>query len=424
MARVVQVMSGYMNYGGWLPDHTDGCSHNCSMADLAAKPSALLVMDCANVNRSFMVNGVQGLIDYSRVPGVIEGAAGVDLREAVICEYSSHNPEHIDYLGALKKSGYTVVERRLRAVTGSDGTHKLICNMDAEVANEALLRSHAHDVVVIGSGDADFVPLVHALRMQGKKVLVAANKPAISRQLAEAVGFNRVIEFGQYQKSLAMAPGERAPWPNHLKQVDRVPAQEIGSPGKTDSATLLIDGFNLYNSAGHEGWRINWRRLVSEAETKYGNLSNVLLFDRGPKPAVVNDLYARLQDEGWRVELKEPKSSGSYSCVVEMACASIEAARRGDSVVLATGSGHLLSTVRRLKENGVSVGLMAPECGLSGLLHKEFSPEAFYSITSHREELIYRNSGPSSASWIDRGLPPLPSPRLPSRPGQGQQSPQ
>lgn len=71
----------------------------------------------------------------------------------------------------LWRSGY-IVKTKLGTIAG--GTYK--CNFDVEIAMDVLrvLYQVKPDIIVLASGDADFVPLIQEVRKSGVRVEVAA----------------------------------------------------------------------------------------------------------------------------------------------------------------------------------------------------------------------------------------------------------
>jgi len=80
---------------------------------------------------------------------------------------------------ALRKSGFKVLSKRPK--TFDDGTMK--ADWDVGIAVEVLMSRDKLDVVVLGSGDGDFLPLVNALKQQGVSVEIAAFRERAASEL-------------------------------------------------------------------------------------------------------------------------------------------------------------------------------------------------------------------------------------------------
>lgn len=85
-------------------------------------------------------------------------------------EYSSLRPliDWLDY------NGYKVVTKPGREFADALGRRKIKCNMDIELAVDAMEQAETADHLVIFSGDGDFAALVEALERRGRKVSVVS----------------------------------------------------------------------------------------------------------------------------------------------------------------------------------------------------------------------------------------------------------
>jgi uncharacterized LabA/DUF88 family protein len=93
---------------------------------------------------------------------------------------------HDAFVGSLREQGWDVREKR--AKVRSDGSRK--ADWDMGMAMEMLDAAGELDVVVLGSGDGDFVPLVKRLQREKKRVEVAAFRASTDEALiAAADGF-------------------------------------------------------------------------------------------------------------------------------------------------------------------------------------------------------------------------------------------
>ena len=350
--------------------------------------STLLVVDCANINRSFQNNGDPALIDYRQMRNTLEAVTGGRITEAVACTFSAPVGDFPQtFAEHLKTAGFNTVTRGLTRVRNSSGCFEYRCNMDSEVVNEALLRAHAHDSVIIASGDADFIPLVKALQKDGKKVYAAANRQAFSNDLRSAVGFHRAISLSDYTRTLVYDKARPEPKVAAHPPIVRGIGDGIGNPPKSGLTTLLLDTQNIYMGVRTEGWNPDWKRIVAAAEWKFGELAPVQLFAREAGNAAMLDYFRRQDPSQWEIHSLKEKTDYTASASVEMACVAVAAAKRGDDLVFATGSGHMLPTIQRLRENGVAVGLMSPSSSLSQLMKDSFGPDEYYNMSAHRYEL-------------------------------------
>jgi uncharacterized LabA/DUF88 family protein len=94
--------------------------------------------------------------------------------------------KHQGFVTRLREQGWDVREKR--AKVRADGSRK--ADWDMGIAMEILDVIDDVDVVVLGSGDGDFLPLVKRLRRLGKRVEVAAFRASTDEALiAGADGF-------------------------------------------------------------------------------------------------------------------------------------------------------------------------------------------------------------------------------------------
>jgi uncharacterized LabA/DUF88 family protein len=89
---------------------------------------------------------------------------------------------HTGFVHNLRDGGYEIREKRPKH--RHDGSRK--ADWDMGIAMEILDRLDAVDIVVLCSGDGDFVPLVQRLKREGKRVEVAAFRAATDDALIKA----------------------------------------------------------------------------------------------------------------------------------------------------------------------------------------------------------------------------------------------
>ncbi|HEY4220154.1 MAG TPA: NYN domain-containing protein, partial [Myxococcota bacterium] len=95
---------------------------------------------------------------------------------------ASEERAHTGFVTSLREGGYEIREKR--AKVRSDGSRK--ADWDMGIAMEILDSMAALDVVVLCSGDGDFVPLVQRLKREGKRVEVAAFRASTDDALIKA----------------------------------------------------------------------------------------------------------------------------------------------------------------------------------------------------------------------------------------------
>jgi uncharacterized LabA/DUF88 family protein len=114
-----------------------------------------------------------------------------DERELLRCNaYVTVDPENPKpvkgFISALRDIGFKVIEKEWSRA--ADGRVK--ANMDMELAVDMLTQAENLDVIVLASGDSDFVRLVRAVQNLGKRVEVIA--------FQDRIGFDLIKEADSF----------------------------------------------------------------------------------------------------------------------------------------------------------------------------------------------------------------------------------
>jgi uncharacterized LabA/DUF88 family protein len=138
----------------------------------------IFFLDFANINRVASDKGID--IDYEDLLNYIsEGRFLIDAHCYVPID--PRNEHRLDRkLEQLWRSRY-IVTTKVGSVAGD--TYK--CNFDVEITMDILRIAYQAkpDIIVLGSGDSDFVPLVEELRKSGIRVEVASFENAATRNM-------------------------------------------------------------------------------------------------------------------------------------------------------------------------------------------------------------------------------------------------
>ncbi|OGN06881.1 MAG: hypothetical protein A2750_02930 [Candidatus Yanofskybacteria bacterium RIFCSPHIGHO2_01_FULL_45_42] len=127
-------------------------------------------------------------------------ATGRELVRAVAYVIKSDTPEEKSFFEALGKAGFELKMKDLQIFPG--GMKK--GDWDVGISIDAISLSKQLDVVVIVSGDGDFVPLVDYLQHSGLIVEVVGFERSTSAKVIEAA--NNFIDLDQQRKVLMRAP--------------------------------------------------------------------------------------------------------------------------------------------------------------------------------------------------------------------------
>jgi len=136
-------------------------------------------VDVSNLFYSAKSAGVE--VNYCRLLDL--AVAGRDLIRA--CAYTGvdpDNPNQRKFIDFLRANGYKVVCKDIHKYEGG----RIKANLDIEMAVDIMLLSENLDVVVIVSGDGDFVRLLEAVQMKGVRCEVISFGISTSNELIEA----------------------------------------------------------------------------------------------------------------------------------------------------------------------------------------------------------------------------------------------
>lgn len=146
------------------------------MEKLPGQRVAVLI-DGQNIYLSAKARGAKP--DYSKIMNAVNG------REVVRAIVYNILPDGVDqskFIYAIENMGYEVRSKRPRPLP--DGSFK--ADWDMQIAIDALALADKVDVMVILTGDTDFVPLAHALKSKGVKVEIMSFPETTGHELIEA----------------------------------------------------------------------------------------------------------------------------------------------------------------------------------------------------------------------------------------------
>lgn len=138
------------------------------------------------------------------------------VRASAYVTVDPENPKPVKgFISALRNKGFKVVEKEW--VRNHEGRVK--ADMDMELAIDVLQQAQALDVVVLVSGDGDFVQLVRAVQNMGRRVECLAFADRVNKALIrEADEFSRIedledaffegVDDGSIQEDQEAQPGD------------------------------------------------------------------------------------------------------------------------------------------------------------------------------------------------------------------------
>jgi uncharacterized LabA/DUF88 family protein len=138
-------------------------------------------------------------VNYCRL--LEHAVAGRDLIRA--CAYTGVDPENPNqrkFIDFLRANGYKVVSKDIHKYEGG----RIKANLDIELAVDIMLLSENLDVVVLVSGDGDFVRLVEAVQQKGVRFEVIGFGISTSNELIDAA--DKFVEIGSLPGIFRNAP--------------------------------------------------------------------------------------------------------------------------------------------------------------------------------------------------------------------------
>ncbi len=123
------------------------------------------------------------------------------LIRAIAYVVSTKTGENKPFFDALIGMGIETKEKELKEYFG--GAKK--ADWDVGITVDAISMSESLDVIIIVSGDGDYIPLVNYLRHKGKIVEVASFRETTSTQLVEAVGKDRYTNLSDNKRSFLIS---------------------------------------------------------------------------------------------------------------------------------------------------------------------------------------------------------------------------
>jgi uncharacterized LabA/DUF88 family protein len=154
------------------------------MSKLPGQRVAVLV-DGQNIYLSAKARGAKP--DYNKIMNVVNGREVV---RAIIYNILPDGVDQSKFIYTVENMGYEVRSKRPRPLP--DGTFK--SDWDMQIAIDAIALADKVDIMVILSGDTDFVPLVYALKSKGVKVEIMSFPEDTGRELIEAADVYMAIK--------------------------------------------------------------------------------------------------------------------------------------------------------------------------------------------------------------------------------------
>jgi uncharacterized LabA/DUF88 family protein len=157
-----------------------------------AKTTVYVFIDASNLWAAQKVKG--RMFDFQKLKVFLNNK--YDAKETKIFYYTAYPAEgtrdynldgrHKFYTYLKKGLGFTVRKKELKRIaihTDEGDSFEEKGNMDVEITIDALHHMSKYDIVVLFSGDSDFLALVNYLKHGGKKAYVYSSKNNVSEEL-------------------------------------------------------------------------------------------------------------------------------------------------------------------------------------------------------------------------------------------------
>jgi len=145
------------------------------MGKLIGQRVAVLV-DGQNIYLSAKARGAKP--NYNSIMNAVNGR---EIVRAIIYNILPDGVDQSKFVYAMNNMGYEIKSKRPRPLP--DGSFK--ADWDMQIAIDALALADKVDVMVILTGDTDFVPLAHALKSRGVKVEIMSFRETTGRELID-----------------------------------------------------------------------------------------------------------------------------------------------------------------------------------------------------------------------------------------------
>lgn len=136
-----------------------------------------ILIDGQNIYLSAKARGAKP--NYSKIMDALNGRQVI---RAIIYNILPDGVDQSKFIYAMESMCYEVRSKRPRPLP--DGSFK--ADWDMQMGIDALALTEKVDVMVILTGDSDFVPLIHALKSKGVKAEIMSFPETTGKELIEA----------------------------------------------------------------------------------------------------------------------------------------------------------------------------------------------------------------------------------------------
>ncbi len=212
-------------------------------------------VDVSNLFYSAKSAGVE--VNYCRL--LEHAVAGRDLIRA--CAYTGvdpDNPNQRKFIDFLRANGYKVVCKDIHKYEGG----RIKANLDIEMAVDIMLLSENLDVVVLVSGDGDFVRLIEAVQSKGVRCEVISFGISTSNELIEAADqFTEISTLPGIFRNAPSGPGVHVRSTQHSAELRDARGVYSYSSYSYSASTYSLPGERLSGEKERERSRVVGERI-------------------------------------------------------------------------------------------------------------------------------------------------------------------
>ncbi len=197
-------------------------------------------VDVSNLFYSAKSAGVE--VNYCRL--LEHAVAGRDLiRASAYTGVDPENPNQRKFIDFLRANGYKVICKDIHKYEGG----RIKANLDIEIAVDIMLLSENLDVVVLVSGDGDFVRLVDSIQMKGVRCEVISFGISTSNELIDVA--DHFTEIGSLSGIFRNAPSGPG-----------VHVRSVQGSGADARGVYAYSAYSISTSYGTQGERLTGER--------------------------------------------------------------------------------------------------------------------------------------------------------------------
>ncbi|MEP6775590.1 MAG: NYN domain-containing protein [Chloroflexota bacterium] len=187
-------------------------------------------VDVSNLFYSAKSAGVE--VNYCRL--LEYATAGRDLiRASAYTGVDPENPNQRKFIDFLRANGYKVICKDIHKYEGG----RIKANLDIEIAVDIMLLAANLDVVVLVSGDGDFVRLIEATQLRGVRCEVISFGISTSNELIECADqFTEIMCLPSIFRNAPSGPGIQL---------------KAGQSGQQPGASAEVRGVYTYSSLSY-----------------------------------------------------------------------------------------------------------------------------------------------------------------------------